>query len=79
MERRLAPDHPDTLTTRNNLAVAYRDAGRAADAIRLFELTLAAVERLLGPDHPDTLTMRDNLAVAYRDAGRPPMRSRCSS
>ncbi|WP_430515754.1 tetratricopeptide repeat protein, partial [Actinomyces oris] len=23
----LGPNHPDTLTSRNNLAVAYRDAG----------------------------------------------------
>ena len=27
-ERVLGPDHPDTLTSRNNLANAYRDAGR---------------------------------------------------
>ena len=69
-ERVLGPDDPDTLTSRNSLAVAYRDAGRGADAIRLVELTLAAMENRLGPDHPDTLTMRNNLAVAYRDAGR---------
>jgi hypothetical protein len=28
-ERVLGPDHPDTLTSRNNLATAYRAAGRA--------------------------------------------------
>ena len=28
-ERILGPDHPDTLNTRNNLALAYRDAGRS--------------------------------------------------
>ena len=38
MERPLGLDHLDTLTTRNNLAVAYRDAGRAAEAIPLVEL-----------------------------------------
>ena len=69
-ERVLGPDHPDTLTSRNNLAAAYRAAGRLDEAITLHEQTLAARERVLGPDHPDTLTSRNNLAAAYRDAGR---------
>ncbi|WP_371598306.1 tetratricopeptide repeat protein [Streptomyces sp. NBC_00564] len=64
------PDHPDTLTTRSNLAVSYRDAGRTREALELGEQVLAERERLLGPDHPDTLTARGNLAGAYGDAGR---------
>ncbi len=51
-ERMLGPDHPDTLTSRGDLAVAYQDAGRAAEAIPLHEQTLAACERVLGLDHP---------------------------
>jgi len=66
----LRPDHPGTLTSRNNLAAAYRAAGRAAEAIPLHEQALAALERVLGPGHPYTLTSRDNLAAAYREAGR---------
>ena len=66
----LGPDHPDTLSSRNNLAAAYQAAGRAAEAIPLHERTLADCERVLGPDHPDTLTSRNNLAVAYQAAGR---------
>jgi tetratricopeptide (TPR) repeat protein len=69
-ERVLGPDHPSTLTTRNNLAYAYRAAGRAAEAIPLHEQTLAAREQALGPDHPSTLTSRNNLAEDYREAGR---------
>jgi tetratricopeptide (TPR) repeat protein len=69
-ERILGPDHPDTLTSRNNLAAAYRAAGRAAEAIALHERTLADRERILGPDHPDTLQSRNNLAATYRAAGR---------
>ena len=69
-EQALGPDHPDTLTARNNLAVAYRAAGRVDEAISLHEQTLAARERVLGPDHPDTLNSRSNLAAAYRAAGR---------
>ena len=69
-ERVLGPDHPDTLTARNNLAAAYQDAGRTAEAIPLHEQVLADRERVLDPDHPDTLTSRNNLAAAYQDAGR---------
>ena len=69
-ERVLGPDHPDTLASRNNLATAYRAAGRTEEAISLHEQTLAARERVLGPDHPDTLNSRNNLAAAYQDAGR---------
>jgi len=58
------------VAARNNLAEAYRDAGRAAEAIPLFERTLADRERVLGPDHHDTLTSRNNLANAYQAAGR---------
>ena len=69
-ERVLGPDHPDTLQSRNNLATAYRAAGRLDEAISLHEQTLAARERVLGPDHPDTLASRNNLAIAYQAAGR---------
>jgi hypothetical protein len=68
-ERVLGADHPDTLGTRNNLANAYQDAGRTAEAIALHERNLVDSERVLGT-HPDTLSTRGNLALAYRDAGR---------
>jgi tetratricopeptide (TPR) repeat protein len=69
-ERVLGETHPDTLTSRNNLATAYRAAGRLDEAIPLLERTLADRERVLGETHPDTLTSRNNLAAAYRAAGR---------
>ena len=69
-ERVLGPDHPATLNSRNDLAEAYRAAGRVAEAIPLHERTLADYERVLGPDHPGTLASRNNLANAYQNAGR---------
>ena len=66
----LGPDHPYTLTVRNDLASAYYSAGRFGEAIELFERVLAEHERVLGPDHPDTLTTRDNLASAYLSVRR---------
>jgi tetratricopeptide (TPR) repeat protein len=68
-ERVLGPDHPGTLTSRNNLAAAYRATGRAGEAIPLYERTLADCERVLGPDHPGTLASWNNLALAYLAAG----------
>ena len=69
--RLLGDDHPQTLTSRNNLAYAYRSAGRLDQAIPLYEEVLADRVRLLGDDHPQTLTSRNNLAGAYKAAGRP--------
>jgi O-antigen/teichoic acid export membrane protein/tetratricopeptide (TPR) repeat protein len=69
-QRVLGSDHPDTLTARNNLAVAYREAGRAAEAVPLLEQSLGALEQRLGFEHPDTVVTRNNLAVAYQEAGR---------
>ena len=66
----LGPDHPSTLTSRNNLASAYQHAGRLDEAITLYEQNLKDRTRILGPHHPHTLTSRNNLANAYRAAGR---------
>jgi serine/threonine protein kinase/tetratricopeptide (TPR) repeat protein len=69
-EAALGPNHVDTLTSRNDLAVACERAGRIAEAIALHEQALEQREAKLGPDHVDTLTSRNNLAVAYERAGR---------
>jgi hypothetical protein len=66
----LGPDHPDTLTTLDDLAGAYLAAGRTAEAIALFGQVRDARIAKLGPDHPDTLTTLNNLAGAYLAAGR---------
>jgi hypothetical protein len=56
-------DHPDTLIARNNVAMAYRDAGRSVEAIPLLERALADCERVLGANHPNTKVVRENLAA----------------
>ena len=67
--RMLGPDHPDTLASVNNLAIACQEAGRKAEAVRLHERALAGRVRVLGPEHPDTLASRNNLAAAYQQMG----------
>ncbi|MEV0360259.1 FxSxx-COOH system tetratricopeptide repeat protein [Nocardia sp. NPDC050697] len=68
--RVLGDDHPDTLSTRGQLAYIYREANRATEAIELYEQLLTDLRRVLGDDHPGTLRTRDNLAYTYEKAGR---------
>jgi len=56
-------DHPDTLTSRNNLASALCLVGNLGRAILLYEHTLTDCDRVLGPDHPLTEQVRDSLSV----------------
>ena len=70
LEGLLGPDHPDTLTSRNNLASAYESVGRLEEAITLYEQVLSDRIRVLGEDQPDTLPSRNNLAGAYYAVGR---------
>ena len=64
-EARLGPDHPDTLLSRMNLAVNYRDAGRLPEAIRLLE----QVKRE-GKGRPSLRWGRGELLSAYVAAGK---------
>src|SRR5262249_181470 len=54
----------------NNLALSYAAAGRAQEALNLYEETLQLYKAKLGPDHPDTLRSTGNLAKSYADAAR---------
>jgi hypothetical protein len=60
----LGGDHPDTLTSRNNLAAAYQAAGDLGRAISQYERTLADCERVLSPGHPTIAVVRANLERA---------------
>jgi tetratricopeptide (TPR) repeat protein len=66
----IGPEHPDTLTSRNNLATVLRDLGKLAEAEAEHRVVLDIRTRVLGPEHPDTLTSRSNLAVVLRRLGR---------
>ena len=66
--RVLGPDHPETLTTRHNLAYWQGKAGDAAAATSLADV-LNDQMRVLGPDHPETLITRHELAQRQGRAG----------
>src|SRR5262249_54081366 len=57
---RLGPEHPDTLSSMNNLALSYDVLGRHAEALKLGQETLALRKAKLSPNHPDTLGTMDN-------------------
>src|SRR5664280_1090516 len=59
-----------TIIVKENVANAYRAAGRLDEAITLYNEVIATAVPLLGPGSPSTLTARSNLAGAYREAGR---------
>jgi tetratricopeptide (TPR) repeat protein len=53
-----------------SLASSYTVLGRHADAVKLYEETLALQKARLGPDHPDTFQTMYNLAISYAELGR---------
>ncbi|MFN3078154.1 MAG: tetratricopeptide repeat protein, partial [Alphaproteobacteria bacterium] len=68
--RVLGEDHPDTLTSMNNLAVTLKDLEEHADARRLLEQVLAGRRRVLGDSHPhtlDTFNVLADIATALGD------------
>jgi eukaryotic-like serine/threonine-protein kinase len=67
----LGADHPDTLTSMNNLARGYQEDGKKDLALPLFQETLNLRRARLGDDHRDTLTSMNNLATAFRAIGKP--------
>jgi tetratricopeptide (TPR) repeat protein len=68
-EKTLGPEHPDTATSLNNLALLLRHQGEFAGVRQLFERALAIWEKALGPEHPDTLTALNNLGCLLREQG----------
>jgi tetratricopeptide (TPR) repeat protein len=69
-EQVLGPEHPDTLSSLNNLAALYDDLGKYEEAEPLYQRALETRERVLGPEHPDTLGTVNNLAELYRNQGK---------
>lgn len=61
-ERELGPDHPNTLTSVNNLANVLESQGRYKEAEELYRRASEGRESVLGPDHPDTICSVSSLA-----------------
>jgi tetratricopeptide (TPR) repeat protein/tRNA A-37 threonylcarbamoyl transferase component Bud32 len=68
---RLGADHPDTLASMHNQALAYQVAHDLPRAIERFRQAHDARARVLGADHPDSLASLNHLGLAYRQDGKP--------
>lgn len=69
-ERTLGPEHPDTLSSLNNLAYVLDSVADYAGAEPLYRRALEAEERLSGPNHPSTLCIVNNLAFLLANQGK---------
>lgn len=69
-QRILGKDHPDTLSSRHNLAFELGNAGRVEEATIELQQVLSDSRTILGNYHPDTLMSQGNLAYELGHAGR---------
>ena len=61
-KRALGDEHPDTLTSMNNLAFTYVAMDGKDEAIRLMKITVRLRKNFLGRDHPYTKSSVSALA-----------------
>jgi hypothetical protein len=57
----LGEEHPDTLTTINNLAWTWKSQGRDIEAIGLMSECQRLLKQKLGVDHPNTTSSFETL------------------
>ena len=69
-KRVLGEEHPDTLTSMENLASTYRNLGRWKKAEQLGVQVSETRKKVLGEEHPETLESMGKLALTYSNQGR---------
>jgi tetratricopeptide (TPR) repeat protein len=67
---KLGADHPDTLTSKSDLAILYWSQGQYAKAEPLFKEVLQGQTAKLGAEHPETLASKSDLAMLYQKQGQ---------
>ena len=70
LKNKLREDHPNILTSMNNLIINYSKARRGLKALQLLEKVVRLQKNKLGEDHPDILTLMNNLVINYSKARR---------
>jgi tetratricopeptide (TPR) repeat protein len=63
-------EHPNTLTSMNNLAVVLSHQGKYEQAEEMHQQALRLSETVLGKEHPSTLTSMNNLALVLSHQGK---------
>jgi tetratricopeptide (TPR) repeat protein len=69
-EKVLGPEHPDTLTSVNNLGSVLERQGKYEEAEAMHRRALKGREKVLGLEHPDTLTSVNNLGLLLESQGK---------
>jgi tetratricopeptide (TPR) repeat protein len=69
-EQALGPDHPETLSSLANVAMALQESGDQKAALEANRRALEVVERVLGGDHPMASLVRNNLGEVLNSLGR---------
>ncbi len=68
--RVLGDEHPETMTSTNNLSGVYRALGMHDEAEKLSLREIEVSVRTLGEDHPDTITSIANMGNSLRNRKR---------
>ena len=66
----LGEEHPDTISSTNNLAGCINHQGRYAEAEPMYRQALELQRKVLGEEHPDTIRSTNNLANCIKRQGR---------
>lgn len=69
-EKVLRADHPDTLTSVNNLGGALHGQGKYEEAEAMHRRALTGYEKVLGANHPNTLTSMWHLSYFWKEQGQ---------
>jgi tetratricopeptide (TPR) repeat protein len=66
----LGVEHPNTLTSVDNLGLVLYSQGKYEEAEAMHRRALIGYEKVLGPDHPDMLTSVSNLGLVLDSQGK---------
>ena len=58
-------EHPETLSSMNNLAIALNEAGQHTEVIEMCRTVLSVRRRESGEEHPDTLKSMNRRGLAF--------------
>ena len=68
--RVLGDEHPDTLSSINNMGLLLQDQGKLPEAEPFYREALETRRRVLGDEHPNTLTSLNNMGLLLRTQGK---------
>ena len=68
--KRLGPEHPDSLMSKSEIALAMLGLRRFSEAEQLLDEVLARQQKIHGFHHDDTIASITNLGLVYHQTGR---------